>query len=932
MIECRCNLSTQLVVILLTPLNKSKDKSWLQLDQHMRIKWENLLHQFLKPTIRLPPMLNKTKDLSGSTYADQMARTKSKISSDHAPPKPEGLNSPKRSPAKSAVPQSPSLDASRYASLRICANEVGLRNLLPIALHLRLWKEVGISLSETSLINSWSGKLATASDPYFQNPPGSPMSAPQDSHPLDPIPEPVSFDPPPDIAIIIVNDQSDSSQPTDTAPNTPASVSTSGALEVEEYFDLLEADDEEEDRYNADPDRRKRDLEINERVNRAIAEAEEAALAREILSPRASPAERKTVQFAAETQTHIVENNYGEDVGEPEVMTKTVYVWNTFRDFVTARSITGFEEYVPEPRMLRSGVSSKSGGIDEKSEESVREKAGKDKREGKVEMTLQDFAKVDPQTSTKEIPAAIPIPPSTVPPTSTTTHTPVTVVPPKPDVLSPHTQPEIAPQQGPDSLPLATVTTTKPTFVPVKVALPFPPIPIAPVPPTVPTTALAVPVAMPVAVPTQPSVQPAKLTSSPAPVNWNLIQIEEIKTVPSIKPEPYKPEGYQARYKTTPVSVLKDVEPPVDVASTWDMPTTPAVRIGTENRKDGGQRQVADDPFLLGLTASKKVEAKPEVKKVVVVEEPKWIEIPEDGKVAKTDALTVILPVEVPNAPAPTTPAVPANIKSPVIAPRPMPGVPTFAAMAGPIPSLARPLITSPPPTSCAKRSGMPVPVPAPPTPKPAIKSPTKATPVRPIIIATPVIPIKPIVAKPAVAPKPANLLSTPKTKAALSPVVGGLIDPFLAGLQPEAKKQQYPVRPKTPSVSTDSAESTPEKSDSSTEEKLALFHKIPLDNSLTAESAPTSPTSLGSSWTLIEKIKNGTSTRDVSSTIRSNTQSPNLVWFRDKICSTDPCTDPRRNSHGHSHSNTNCRIFNLFSQTSHSDLHRKTLRSSNRS
>jgi hypothetical protein len=108
--------------------------------------------QMGKPSSSIPQTNNsssadvqQSKDISGSTYADQMASTKSKISSDHAPPKPKGMNSPKRSPAKSAIPQSPSLDATWYISLRICANEVGLRNLLPIAPHLKLWKEVGIS-------------------------------------------------------------------------------------------------------------------------------------------------------------------------------------------------------------------------------------------------------------------------------------------------------------------------------------------------------------------------------------------------------------------------------------------------------------------------------------------------------------------------------------------------------------------------------------------------------------------------------------------------------------------------------------------------------------------------------------------------------------------------------------------------------------------
>src|ERR1700694_4518970 len=48
--------------------------------------------------IKSPPPVEHVKS---STYADQMDSTKSKIASDHAPPKPEGWNPPvKRSPVK----------------------------------------------------------------------------------------------------------------------------------------------------------------------------------------------------------------------------------------------------------------------------------------------------------------------------------------------------------------------------------------------------------------------------------------------------------------------------------------------------------------------------------------------------------------------------------------------------------------------------------------------------------------------------------------------------------------------------------------------------------------------------------------------------------------------------------------------------------------
>jgi hypothetical protein len=66
-------------------------------------------------TIDIVKSAEKIKDIVvGSTYADQMARAKSKISSDHAPPKPEGIDSPKTSPEKSHVSPSQSLDNNPY--------------------------------------------------------------------------------------------------------------------------------------------------------------------------------------------------------------------------------------------------------------------------------------------------------------------------------------------------------------------------------------------------------------------------------------------------------------------------------------------------------------------------------------------------------------------------------------------------------------------------------------------------------------------------------------------------------------------------------------------------------------------------------------------------------------------------------------------------
>ena len=338
------------------------------------------------------------------------------------------------------------------------------------------------------LINSWSGKLATASDPYFQNPPTSPMTSPQLSQP------PVSVAPlldVPDVSIS-VPDSSASSPPTDTdtAPSTPDSISTALALEIEEYIDFLEAEDEE-DRYTPDPGRRKRDLEINERVNVAIAAAEEAALAREILSPRVEP--RKTVQFAAENQTRIVEDyNGAEDYGNAEIIPTTVYIWNTFRDFATARSITGFEEFVLEPRIVRKSkpsVADKKIGT-EKSEDTVRVEEKGDKRDKTVENALIDVPKVESTpSSTNDVAAPVVIPtpapasapmPVVISPPQTATNILTSAPEARSDVLSP-AKPPSPPIQGGDCMliPVATTNST-PTPVPAETSHNIQPTPHVP--------------------------------------------------------------------------------------------------------------------------------------------------------------------------------------------------------------------------------------------------------------------------------------------------------------------------------------------------------------------------------------------------------------------------------------------------------------------
>lgn len=88
-----------------------------------------LVEPLVQHAIDLMKSAEKIKDIVvGSTYADQMARVRSKISSDHAPPKPEEVVSPKPSPAKSDVLPSQSLDDSRYVPIENNLMTVGLRN------------------------------------------------------------------------------------------------------------------------------------------------------------------------------------------------------------------------------------------------------------------------------------------------------------------------------------------------------------------------------------------------------------------------------------------------------------------------------------------------------------------------------------------------------------------------------------------------------------------------------------------------------------------------------------------------------------------------------------------------------------------------------------------------------------------------------------
>ena len=103
------------------------------------------------PAVIVPPppvvavsVVEANKD-PGPTYADQMARTKAKIMSDHASEKPEGVTSPTKPLMKVAIPPAQNLDGSRCGPLLLVLMIVAgpLQNL---AQGHKAWKEVGVSL------------------------------------------------------------------------------------------------------------------------------------------------------------------------------------------------------------------------------------------------------------------------------------------------------------------------------------------------------------------------------------------------------------------------------------------------------------------------------------------------------------------------------------------------------------------------------------------------------------------------------------------------------------------------------------------------------------------------------------------------------------------------------------------------------------------
>jgi hypothetical protein len=697
------------------------------------------------------------------------------------------------------------------------------------------WKEAGKSPVMRDLISSWSGKLATPSDPYFQNPTNSAL----------PITEP-----PKDLSQnVIVNDSQnpgtstplnetpDSTQFTDTAPNTPASITTSAVLEIEEYIELLDAEDEE-----ADPDRLRRDLEINERVNRSLAEAEEAALARSILSPRAVPAERKTVQFADDPIIGPVGEEDALDIGEGEVVMKTVYVWNTFRDFVSVSSLTGFEEYVLEPRIWRTvkdGVLQSQNTKERPDIESIPKLADLD--EMVTEMPSADFKAESDNPASNEIDVIAPDPAIVAISASRVTVT--ETEPEKTSKYEPLMHPKIQVTErgsGLDGFP-SIVEVVKPEGTSV-----------LGVSSDVATDAVT------------PEVEVGSRLNV-VPVEPLPSQIPPIKLTTSLNPEISK-----SRNKLTHVNFLKDIEP-ADVENTWNMPSTPLVEVdigrNIENRRDSG----GFDPFLEGLSVSKAPERK-DGKKTVVIEEPKAVEISLEAQgvplrgPSKVDSTSSGVDV--------SSSAMSAySVKLTQVEPPPTPGPHTFAAISSYYPKKEGNHASIPsqiPFHPSLQRSGIPVPVPVPPKATPAIKSPPKSP------------------NKPSIAPKPSNLIGTPrggnksKGNTIFSPLVGGLVDPFLASLQPTVKKETPPVRPKTPSTSTDSASSTPTNSEvTHTQQEQLKWPSI--DTSLAGAiiaSAPTSPTSLSSSWTFVENTKKDILTKVVSPPAPPSRTPARRTWF----------------------------------------------------
>ena len=745
-------------------------------------------------------------------------------------------------------------------------------------------------------------------DPYFNQPPAHPSPPDVPVVSLQQIPTSA-----PSLSIMdctaAYGENAQDTPTTDPALRTPSSTGLASAvLDIAEFFQLLddaEAEDEEQ-RYDPDPDREHRDLEINLRVNKCIAEAEEAVLAREILSPRTS--ERKTVQFAESANViHEPVSNHaleGEvDVGHLEDLTKPLYLWDSFRDFVTVRTITGFEEWVPVPGALRS---QDSVGVDIAGEV---EACVVDMEKGKFEQVGGTDAKDDEPGATpppaeprgptdnedvshlvrqRQEQLCRPVEAYDLPSSPDDAQAGLFVtdiqIPNDPGVRTTYTWESSLGSPGPaqqDSTPPA-----RPAYSPSQSVSPVEPIEATKTPHSVhalietkPSAPLAQPDRPPQAQPLRTTPTYSVCPPTPAPVAKKFpSQITEVKL-----PFPTRPSVTAAPSKPPPVNVRNEFEPS-EVANVWTKPI-PLARVGLVAKGSHSRQKDQLDEFLLGLDESRKAEPSPknvvivDAKSDVDVEEREGDEIVEKKTVDITETMVVTPPPDVQSQAAPPsrphtphaagpivqTPAKEGDIKTQQSVFQ-IPSTHSYSSMAGPIPSLSRPMISSPSLSTTLPivRSSRSMPIPIPPVPRPATKSPPQKS-VQPSISCSSAT-IEPRAAsshvsigKPAIPPKPAKLASASKKVSLISPLVGGLVDPFLQGLEPKAKRNKSGPLPQTPGGSaSSSAESSPSKSFGSESSDVVVGGEDTSANlsgsGITDLSGVSqSPISLSGSWTLDE-------------------------------------------------------------------------------
>ena len=711
----------------------------------------------------------------------------------------------------------------------------------------------------------------------------------------------------------------------------PSSISlTSAVFDVAEFFEPLDdaEDEDEEQRYDADPDRERRDLEINLRVNKCIAEAEEAVLAREILSPRTS--ERKTVQFAESANVihepvsdHALDGEV--DMGHLEVLTKPLYLWDSFRDFVTVRTVTGFEKWVPVPGVLRTDD---YVGVDIAEEVEVRVV---DREKGKFEHLGQTDANDDE-------PGAMPPPAEPKGPTDNEDVDPPVAGEPVRQRQEPgrpveaddlpsapgdaQTGPFATDIQIPNGPGVTTMNAWESSFGSHEIAQqdstsppprgysssqivpPIEPIETPETPRSVhalietkSSAPLARPDCPPPAQPLETTLTDSVCPPTPGPMAKKFPgQMTQVKL-----PFPIRPSVTVAPSKRPPVNVMNEFESS-EVANIWTKPI-PLARVGlvakvshSREKDKFGTDAAASDEFLLGLDQSMKAEPTP--KSVTIVDTKSGVDVEAregdeivEKKTADITETTVVTPPNVqsqgapsshahtPHA-APPTPAKEVDIK-PQKSGLQMPSTHSYSSMAGPIPSLSRPMISSPSlsttfPIVRSPRSGIPMPIPIPPTPRPAMKSPPKKL-VQPSIstasatIESRAAPSYGSTGKLAIAPKPAKLAGASKKVSLISPLVGGLVDPFLQGLEPKAKRNKSGPLPQTPGGSasaSSSAESSPSKSFGS-ESSAVLVGGEDVSADLSGSGSTDlsrvspSPVSLSGSWTLDENSKGSAPTTE---------------------------------------------------------------------